>query len=240
MEPKSLQTNRLLAPLAFIASVVVGIAPIQTPQADGVLIPGNNVLLQCLGHLPGPRYLVRRMGGTVGLATDADGRTTWRVIRATGGGVALRCLGISDSLPWLDGRTADGSVGLAPHTNYPFTGTRWQVISADANDPTIVALKCLGHLPGPRWLDGRTVNGTVGLASTTEPPFTRWEVRARPAPDQTHANGHQDRRMLLPNQPRGDIRSPLNKTKQLPCNARRPRTVIAFSSAVHPPSCRSM
>jgi hypothetical protein len=39
-------------------------------------------------------------------------------------------------------------------------------------------LKCLGDIDGPRWLDGRTADGTVGVAPTTEPPFTgtKWEV----------------------------------------------------------------
>jgi hypothetical protein len=38
---------------------------------------------------------------------------------------------------------------------------------------------CLGDIQGARWLDGRTTNGTVGLASTTESPFTgtKWEAR---------------------------------------------------------------
>src|SRR5215217_7590539 len=29
---------------------------------------------------------------------------------------------------FLDGRTQTGTVGLAPHTNSPFTGTRWEVV----------------------------------------------------------------------------------------------------------------
>jgi len=62
--------------------------------------------------------------------------------------------------------------------------TRWQVVQVDDNNPNIVALKCLGDIEGPRWLDGRTADGTVGLASTTEPPFTgtKWEVRPYPVP----------------------------------------------------------
>ncbi|WP_414582282.1 hypothetical protein [Scytonema sp. PCC 10023] len=28
---------------------------------------------------------------------------------------------------WLDGRTADGTVGLAPTKDEPFTGTKWRV-----------------------------------------------------------------------------------------------------------------
>lgn len=101
-----------------------------------VLVPGNNVSLRCLGHIPGP-------------------------------------------LQYLDGRTRDGTVGLAPNLTKKYTGTKWRVVRAGEG---IVALKCLGNIEGPRWLDGRTANGTVGLASTTEPPFTgtKWEVRIYP------------------------------------------------------------
>ena len=39
-------------------------------------------------------------------------------------------------------------------------------------EPWLVNLECLGSLPGPRFLDGRTANGTVGLAPSTDFPFT--------------------------------------------------------------------
>jgi hypothetical protein len=41
-----------------------------------------------------------------------------------------------------------------------------------------VSLRCLGNIPGPRYLDGRTANGTVGLAPNMSPEFTgtRWRV----------------------------------------------------------------
>ena len=43
-----------------------------------------------------------------------------------------------------------------------------QVLSAGNH----VSLRCLGNIPGPRYLDGRTANGTVGLAPNTSPEFT--------------------------------------------------------------------
>ena len=69
-------------------------------------------------------------------------------------------------------------MGLVPNTNRPLTGTRWQVIEVGYNNPNIVVRKCLSDVEGPRWLDGRTADGTVGVAATTEPPFTgtKWEV----------------------------------------------------------------
>jgi hypothetical protein len=84
-----------------------------------------------------------------------------------------------DGPRWLDGRTANGSVGLAPNRNKPFTGTRWEVVEFEDGS---VALKCLGDINGPRWLDGRTGDGTVALAPATNPPFTgtKWEVRPYP------------------------------------------------------------
>jgi hypothetical protein len=98
-----------------------------------------------------------------------------------GGAIALLCKGTGQGNHWLDGRTGNGTVGLAPTNQKPYTGTRWQVVLFD-NNPNIVGLKCMGNIEGPRWLDGRTGNGTVGLAKTTDPPFTgtRWEVKMYP------------------------------------------------------------
>lgn len=122
-----------------------------------VLSAGNHVSLRCLGNIPGPRFLNgRTANGTVGLAPNLGPEftgTEWRVIRAGDGVVELRCLGDIEGPRWLDGRTADGTVGLAPNTNRPFTGTRWQVVQVGYDNPNIVALRCLGDIPGPRWLE---------------------------------------------------------------------------------------
>ncbi len=47
-----------------------------------------------------------------------------------------------------------------------------------------LTLKCLGNIEGPRFLDGRTGYGTVGLAPSTDGPFTgtHWEVIGVPNP----------------------------------------------------------
>lgn len=89
--------------------------------------------------------------------------------------ITLECMGNLQGSRWLDGRTRDGSVGLAPRTGEGYTGTRWQVFEVDSG---IYALKCLGNINGPRWLDGRTGNGTVGLAAETGRQFTgtRWQI----------------------------------------------------------------
>jgi hypothetical protein len=68
---------------------------------------------------------------------------------APGVSVSLKCLG---NVPgpgfqgFLDGRTGDGSVGLAPSLNPPFTGTLWDVIDDGASN---LILKCMGNVPGP-------------------------------------------------------------------------------------------
>jgi hypothetical protein len=151
-----------------------------------VLKPGHSVAFKSLGNRNGPRWLDgRTREGTVGLA-PVLGRhytgTKWAVVKAGEGIIALKCLGHLDGNRWLDGRTHNATVGLAPHTNRPFTGVRWQVVEADQNNPSFVFLKCLGLAEGPRWLDGRTHDGTVGLAPRTDPPFTgtKWEVQQYP------------------------------------------------------------
>ena len=89
--------------------------------------------------------------------------------------VSLRCLGNIEGPRWLNGRTREGAVDLAPNLGPPYTGARWQV--ADAGEGAI-ALRCLGHIEGPRWLNGRTRDGTVDLAPTLNPPYTgaRWQI----------------------------------------------------------------
>ena len=155
------------------------------PAHANLLTAGHDVSLKCLGNVSGPTFLDgRTRDGTIGLAPDLGPKfsgTKWHVF-VGGGNILLKCLGAVEGARWLDGRTKDGTVGLAPGTARPFTGTRWRVMQVDANNPDIVALQCMGELQGPRWLDGRTGNGTVGLAPNTDPPFTgtRWEVRLYP------------------------------------------------------------
>lgn len=149
--------------------------------------PGDTVSLKCLGLAPGRRRFLdgRTHDGTVGLAPDVTRNfsgTKWKVYGAGKGAIALQCLGALDGPRWLDGNTAIGSANLVWHTKKPYTGTRWRVVRADNKNPNIVFLQCLGHLDGPRWLDGRTQDGSVGLASKTEPPFTgtKWEITRYP------------------------------------------------------------
>lgn len=140
------------------------------------------------GGLGGARMLSRRqalglLGGSLagasllslGLAAPANSQS---LPFGHGDQISLECLGGSQNAKFLDGRTAEGNVGLVPHTKKPFTGTRWEVILVNNPDMDVIHLRCMGHIPGNRWLDGRTADGSVGLAPSTGGIFTGtyWEV----------------------------------------------------------------
>jgi len=96
--------------------------------------------------------------------------------------ITLECLGDKPGPRYLDGRTHNGTVGLAPHTNPPYTGTRWHLTTNSRNvrNPNAAGhfLECLGEESGPRWLDGRTDNGDAVLSPTRSAPYTgtRWWI----------------------------------------------------------------
>jgi hypothetical protein len=95
--------------------------------------------------------------------------------------VILECLGDNaekDGNRYLDGRTRDGTVGLAAKTGRRFTGTKWKVVRLDKG---AFGFECQGTVEGDRWLDGRTGDGTVGLAPKTGGRFTgtRWKLHDR-------------------------------------------------------------
>jgi hypothetical protein len=87
--------------------------------------------------------------------------------------IILEPLGDYPGPQWLDGRMADGTVGLAPNAGEGYPGTWWMVY--DGGDGAIM-LECQADLPGPRWLDGHSAEGAVGLAPATgaDHPGTRW------------------------------------------------------------------
>jgi hypothetical protein len=84
-----------------------------------------------------------------------------------GGGVAgARRYSRRQALGLLGGSLAEVSLlslGLATTAEADLPGI-------DHND--IITLECLGKLQGPRYLDGRTQDGTVGLAPTTGGGYT--------------------------------------------------------------------
>jgi hypothetical protein len=100
--------------------------------------------------------------------------------------ITLKCLGDKPGPRYLDGRTQNGTVGLAPNTNPPFTGTKWRVEYVDPSAGVDkdwvynhIFLRCEGTGPGDaRYLDGRTDAGDVVLSPNTNNPFTgtRWWI----------------------------------------------------------------
>jgi hypothetical protein len=104
-----------------------------------------------------------------GLDTGGSGTSTRWKAHAMGNDVyAFECLGGGPgaSLVWLDGRTQDGTVGLAPNTTERYSGTRWKVVKQSDNS---YWLKCLGSNANPQhvWLaSGRGAYDNVGLAPT--------------------------------------------------------------------------
>ena len=101
--------------------------------------------------------------------------------------ISLECASNEPGFKFLDGRTQDSTVALAPHTNSPFTGTRWEAVKVLGKENTFWFF-CRANWPRPagapyyepgnRWLDGRTQEGSVGLAPSRSAPYTgtKWEV----------------------------------------------------------------
>ncbi len=86
--------------------------------------------------------------------------------------VTIQTQGNTPGPSWMNAITGNGTVALVPQFGGDIlTGTWWQVARHDG----AVSLRSLGRLVGPTtpvWLDGRTADGTVGLAPNFAPPFT--------------------------------------------------------------------
>jgi hypothetical protein len=74
----------------------------------------------------------------------------------------------------LDGRTVDGSVGLALTTAYPFTGTLWILI----NQGDYFSLECLGNVkvPSHRFLSADPRTGVVSLVADLSGANSHWKL----------------------------------------------------------------
>jgi len=145
---------------------------------------GTATTLQCLGFASDPRRFLdgHTQDATLGLAPTTDPPftgTRWAMLQVPS--VALQCLGDAPGpgfQGFLDGHTQDATLGLAATTDPPFTGTRWQMREVSSG---VFTFQCLGDAPGPGFqgfLDGHTQDATLGLAATTDPPFTgtRWRA----------------------------------------------------------------
>lgn len=139
------------------------------------IFDGAVITLECLGHIPGKRYLAKLPPPPrVGLMSGFDGAPAmWRVADFGGGHFGFKHY---DGSYWLDGNTVNGTVSLAPHPNSPYTGARWRVYYPNGGGSSRMRFECLGNVPGPRWLDGNTINGQVLLQPNTEFSGTNWHV----------------------------------------------------------------
>lgn len=96
-------------------------------------------------------------------------------LRRSGAIIALQAQGIAPEPTWLAVKRRSGIVGLAPSPEDKFADTKWRVVTTGSNN--IVYLSTLEN--SPRYLDGYTVNGGIGLASSTQiPPYSgiQWKV----------------------------------------------------------------
>ena len=102
------------------------------------------------------------------------GREGTAMTLSVGSVVTLECQGDAPNPKgkFLDGRTADGSVALAPEPTGVFTGTRWTVHQSGAT----FQFECEGQELGPRILDGNTIDGTVSLVTDMNLSGTKWQV----------------------------------------------------------------
>jgi hypothetical protein len=88
----------------------------------------------------------------------------------------LESLGTIAGSRWLDGRTATGTVGLAPRFGEPFSGTVWE---PHGIGPRMFTLRNRGDIEGARWLTCRPDNGDVSLSAAVNvppPATTAWRV----------------------------------------------------------------
>jgi hypothetical protein len=158
------------------------------PSPDGVFtgarwrvhVLGIVVTLECMGAgIGGGRFLEGEAGGKVRLQDffTATVATLWQM-NGLAGAITLKCLGDTGPESFLDGHTLDATVGLAPSTDPPFSGTRW---ARNELDQTTSSLRCLGSDEGlgKRFLDGLTSSETLALAPHTGEPFTgtHWRIR---------------------------------------------------------------
>jgi hypothetical protein len=165
------------------ASIAMGVAGSVTYESDGIDVllcgfnnpfVGSNAVNVTLSGSRAPMLSCQAVIGS-GKHAAANFVLFDRGGFAIGDIVSLICLGSVPGARYLDGRTADGTVGLAPNVDVPFAGARWQVWDGGNGSFT---LKSLSTIAGPRFLDGRSADGSVGLAAATDPPFTgtHWEI----------------------------------------------------------------
>ncbi|WP_217545586.1 hypothetical protein [Streptomyces sp. GbtcB6] len=121
--------------------------------------------------------------------------------------VTVKCEGTIPGPPYLNGKTIEGTVDLAPDHTPTFSGTVWEMreVARDDKGRPVVVLRCEGTShegKDDRFLDGHTADGTVALAPDTSQPFsgTQWSLIQSDHPPFVHlmcrGTGTGDKRFL--------------------------------------------
>ena len=99
--------------------------------------------------------------------------TKWQLVELGGGTFGLMCLGPVKGPRWLEGRSGDGTVGLAADTNGGHSGTHWMLVDLGEG---AYGLVCPGYGVRACVLEGISGDGTVGLAPNIRggDPGTHW------------------------------------------------------------------
>jgi len=187
-------------------SFVAGAASVTSIPQIGNLVDGFNIVSPAQAQIPPSLYVKKLPIGSqfilqcaptdnngpflngittncgvnmVDSATYPNTGTRWMVVDQTDtlGYYIFECRGhIQTSCKYLDGRTADDSVGLAPAYSEEYPGTAWQVYT----DGLYEYFNCLEAITLGRdyWLDGRTADNSVGLAPVIGGIYTgtRWSM----------------------------------------------------------------
>jgi len=88
----------------------------------------------------------------------------------------FRCLGHLEGNRWLNGRTVEGAVDLAPNTDLQYSGINWRVVKQMEG---VFAFYCIGTIEtSTRWLNGKTADGGVDLAAEVSDAYSgcRWQL----------------------------------------------------------------
>lgn len=144
-------------------------------------LPPGIYSLKCLGTIEGPRFLNGITAeARVDLAPRVGGNfsgTIWEITYdETASAYRFRCQGNIEGARFLNGVTAEARVDLAPSPGGEFSGTNWEAAPVPDAPTSTYRFRCLGTIEGPRWLDGRTGEATVGLVDNIELSGTQWQV----------------------------------------------------------------
>ncbi len=149
---------------------------------------GDTIALKTRGNFFNANFQYLNAGtvdGSVSMAANTDYATVsgtwWRVHLLSDGSWAFESLGNIPNAQhvYLNANTHDGSVNLAPNTDYnTASGTHWVIDSL--SDGTIT-LRTLGSFPNPDfvYLNTNTYDGSVNLAASTDyatASGTHWEI----------------------------------------------------------------